>query len=414
MLKKELLAKMFGAASIFRWNDYVRPVELTELDKHAHKMIIALLIGKLEEQYNDSYVDWNKLIEGSIFEFLRRTILTDIKRPVFSYLISHAGEHIHQYLYDQFAPYLKTLEGDVLTRFQRYFFDDDYSRNEKVILRAASYLGTKWEFDNVIYELNRNSFGMEKTKSEIDNLLLEYNSSRGIKDLISNPRLGDFIKLCGQLRFQRRWSQSPKVPETSVLGHMYLVAIISYFFSVKVGACSKRLYNNFFSSLFHDLPEALTRDIISPVKNSIGELPDIIKQYEVQEIKRVLMPLLPDAWHNEFQYWVLDEFRNKVLVEEQGELKEKVDVCNADIDKIYNENINSPVDGKILKVFDDLAALMEASSSIRFGITSKSLEEGKLLLLNKYRYKRDLDQPKKDLIDYLFLHRIDEMFDYFE
>ena len=33
MISKALIERMFGAASIQRWNDHVRPVQLTELDK---------------------------------------------------------------------------------------------------------------------------------------------------------------------------------------------------------------------------------------------------------------------------------------------------------------------------------------------------------------------------------------------
>ena len=38
----------------------------------------------------------------------------------------------------------------------------------------------------------------------------------------------------------------------------------------------KECYNNF-SALFHDLPEAATRDTISPVKQATAELPRWLK-----------------------------------------------------------------------------------------------------------------------------------------
>ena len=75
----------------------------------------------------------------------------------------------------------------------------------------------------------------------------------------SPTALGRFAKLCGQLRFQIRWADTPRVPETSVLGHMFLVAGYAYFFSLSLGACPARRINNFFAGLFHDLPELLTR-----------------------------------------------------------------------------------------------------------------------------------------------------------
>ena len=41
MIRKSLLLKIFDAAYMQRWNDKIRPIELIELDKQAHKMVIA-------------------------------------------------------------------------------------------------------------------------------------------------------------------------------------------------------------------------------------------------------------------------------------------------------------------------------------------------------------------------------------
>ena len=56
--------------------------------------------------------------------------------------------------------------------------------------------------------------------------------------------------------------------------------MLSYLCSLEMQACPKRLINNYYASLFHDLPEVLTRDIVSPVKSSVAGLEEIIKDYE--------------------------------------------------------------------------------------------------------------------------------------
>lgn len=50
MIRKPLLLKIYEMANMQRWNDKIRPVELRELDKQAHKMIIAYVLGKFEEE----------------------------------------------------------------------------------------------------------------------------------------------------------------------------------------------------------------------------------------------------------------------------------------------------------------------------------------------------------------------------
>ena len=67
---ENLLERFYEAASMNRWNDHIRPNELTELDKQAHKMVIAYVIAKFEENDREIDINWQKLIEGGIFEFL--------------------------------------------------------------------------------------------------------------------------------------------------------------------------------------------------------------------------------------------------------------------------------------------------------------------------------------------------------
>ena len=82
MITKNLIEQIFSAATILRWNDHIRPFNLFEIDKQSHKMIIAYIIAKFDEEENNK-VDWMKLIEGGIFEFFHRTMLTDLKPEVY-------------------------------------------------------------------------------------------------------------------------------------------------------------------------------------------------------------------------------------------------------------------------------------------------------------------------------------------
>ena len=82
MISIELIEHIFKAASISRWNDYPRMTNLVELDKQAHKFIIAYFIAKMEEN-----VDMRVIIEGGIFEFLSRVMVTDIRPDVYHQII---------------------------------------------------------------------------------------------------------------------------------------------------------------------------------------------------------------------------------------------------------------------------------------------------------------------------------------
>ena len=64
MINPKLSNIYFSSASIQRWNDYPRMVDLVELDKQAHKFIIAYFIAKLEDDINFTH-----LIEAGILSF---------------------------------------------------------------------------------------------------------------------------------------------------------------------------------------------------------------------------------------------------------------------------------------------------------------------------------------------------------
>jgi putative hydrolase of HD superfamily len=92
---------------------------------------------------------------------------------------------------------------------------------------------------------------------------------------------------------------------------------------------------------------------------------------------------LPASWHEEIYYFIEDEFANKVKID--GVIHKKL--SNEDISANYNSDEFSPVDGKILKICDHLAAYIEASLSIQHGMKSQHLEDACQRLHNMYRDK---------------------------
>ena len=365
-LPRDLLQFIYEAAYIQRWNDHIRPQGFTELDKQAHKMMILYVLARYEEQDHGAKLDWQVLVEGGIFEFLHRVVLTDIKPPVFHELMRKSGPRLNRWVYQELARRIPSLAGSAfLQRLQQYFDGQDHLL-EKQLIRAAHYLATEWEF-RIIYRMNQGIFGVEEIKDRIHDEIEEHFNLAGVQKIAMNGKTRKFVDLIGKLRFQKRWSQSPRVPETSVMGHVLVVAIMGYFCAQSLGACKARLVNDFLGGLWHDLPEVLTRDIISPIKRSIQGLDELIKDIEQRQMEDVLLPLLPLAWQEDILNFTMDEFRNKIRLEG------RVQVLEGDIPEAYNQDSFSPVDGEVLKGCDHLAAFLEAWLSIQCGITSHHL-----------------------------------------
>jgi len=385
MINSRIIDYIFSSASIQRWNDYPRMVDLVELDKQAHKFIIAYFIAKLEKDIN-----YTHLIEAGIFEFLRRVVVTDIRPDVFRKALQQKSKEINNWVLGKLESSLIDIEdGIFFQKFKDYLEDETMYKKERFILKAASYLSTKWEF-GIVYQTSQFLNDIDEVKKEVDAEIEDYYELIGVRKIALNKKLARVIDLSGRLRFQKRWAQTPRIPETSVLGHMLTVALFGYFYSLEINACDKRLQNNFFVALFHDLPEALTRDIISPVKYSVDELADIIAQFEVAQIDDKIMPNIPLDLKKEFSYIlgldednVKDEFENKIMLDDKITAVE--DMQRYNLDK-YNA-----IDGKALKQCDKLSAFVEASLSISHGIKSKELVNAKKHILEDFKTVQGVD-----------------------
>jgi putative hydrolase of HD superfamily len=377
MLRRSLILKLFDAFSIQRWNDQIRPVELVEMDKHAHKMAIAWCLARWEEDAGHP-VDWHNLIRGGLFELLRRTVLSDIKQPVYQAIRSghrEAFARLSDWVYRQLEP----LVDDVGVRadLRRYLVDDDLlDDTSRRILAAAHFQASLWEF-RIIQRMNPGS----RLTTRVDRLM---NSELGTHlDLVGMRNLAtgalvsdqggvsDFVDLVGHLRFQVRWAQTPRIPPTSVLGHSMLVACLSYLLAREVGATDRRLRNDFFGGLFHDLPESVTRDIVSPVKRSIPELAEVIGQIEQELAAAEIYPLVEPSWRDELRYFTTDEFDSKIR--EAGAVRK---VTSDAINASFNADVHDPIDGELIRVADHLSAYAEAYKSTSSGIRTPQLEEG--------------------------------------
>ena len=416
MIPERLINRIFEAASIQRWNDHVRPVELTELDKQAHKMVIAWVLAKYQQE--SWQIDWTRLMEAGLFEFLHRVVLTDIKPPVFHYLMKKAGRQLNAYVLSELEDDLSGIKSPGSGRplhelMSRYLFEPDYSRKERYILNASHYLATKWEFE-LVYHAYPNMYGIQETKQEIEDKIEDYYQLTGVQKILLGGKSHHFIDLVSQLRFQKRWSKTPRIPQTSVLGHMLVVAQLTYLMlAAGLGPRGeKRLYNDFFSALIHDLPEVYTRDIISPVKREVKGLDQVILEYERRKLEDKILPLLPDSWHGQIVYFLDNQFCDRyqkggrtLLKQTSGESgsegTDSPEALRFDPAEFEQDRFN-PVDGRLIKIADELAAFWEAGLSIAHGIRSPNLKNA----LEKLHRKHKDDPQAAPLFDKAVFERM--------
>ena len=394
MIRKSLIQLIFSGSYMKRWNDKLRPVELWEIDKQAHKMIVAWVLFLLNTE-NFSKEEKNKvainIIEGGIFDYLYRLIITDIKPPVFYQIKANPTHYMRltEWVLEQLEPQLKPLGNEFWNRFESYFFEEKENTLESAILETSHLYASYSEF-KLIESLN---FWDEEIKDIRNNFQKKLNKNshlKGVQELLDegfNPLKG-FIDKCFQLRFQKRWSHVPRIPETSVLGHMFIIACYAYFFSLATGACLTLTINNFFTGLFHDLPELLTRDIISPVKRSDKRIANLIKDYERKELKDKIFDVLEKSGYKkiseELKYLLgIDagsEFTSTVIEDKRIKIVDHLQLMEK-----FNKDEFNPKDGELIKVCDNIAAFVEAYTALKNGINSDQLHQAIWRIKEEYK-----------------------------
>lgn len=382
IIRKSLLELLFSGAFMKRWNDKLRPMELVEVDKQAHKMIVAWLLFLQNSRDLDvarKRALGEAIIEGGLFDYLYRLVITDIKPPVFYKIKENPDDYrtLTNWVLDQLRPRIMPLGEDFMTRMGDYLMQPEDKGLARRILHAAHLYASYSEF-KLLKSINRMDHELIEIEESFIDRLNDMRDLVGVTELLDedNNVLGRFARMCGRLRFQKRWSQTPRVPETSVLGHMFIVAAYSWFFSIEVGACRARMQNNFFCGLFHDLPELLTRDIISPVKGASQEIGDLIHEYEIRELDRVVLAPLKEGGYGE----IADRLEYLLGLEVGSEFKACITrdgkILEATEEQLageFNQDTLDPKDGPLLKVCDSLAAYIEAHTALKNGISSDQL-----------------------------------------
>jgi putative hydrolase of HD superfamily len=120
------------------------------------------------------------------------------------------------------------------------------------------------------------------------------------------------------------------------------------------------------------------------VKRSSTELDELISKLEKELAEKEIYPLIEPDWIKEIEYFTHDEFSNKVIID--GEIKTGLKV--QDINDNYNTNDFNPIDGKLIRAADHLAAFLEAYNSIKAGISTEELISACVKLKEQYKDRK--------------------------
>ena len=300
----EFLTDLYNTTCIQRWNDKLRPIELVELDYQAHRMMIAYYLGKFETRSRD--FEWTDIVEGGIFDLLETSVLTDLRWNVKERLENDPTrkDKANKYVLKKLRATLSEPSLGLSSRFESHLAGNGITPFSARILEAAGFYARFWEF-RLLEEANPTGYEINEIKAGFEEGFRKHSKRPGFQRLQDSRRSQKFVNLCGELRYQGRWSHMHIVPRVTVLGHSMFVATMAYLFSLEAGVCKRLRVNNFFTGLFHDLPESQTRDVRSPLKKAIPELDALLEEISEEMMEKEVLSLLAPSWRDEFRLFSL-------------------------------------------------------------------------------------------------------------
>lgn len=281
----------------------------------------------------------------------------EIERDVAKETLSLFPEEIHGYIQQNMIAPLSDTE--------------DEKSIETKLLRFVQMEIAKSECETNKRAYPENPYYLDLIK-ELDDDVQRFREVDDFRHSLSNlKKYGEYIK---NMKYLRRWNRLNRSVETSVMSHTFVVAALALVTSrIEVGNSETKLPNDFtyraiLRALFHDVPEAFTGDVITPVKNRITKHAE--KDWREIEMRR-LQPLIASA-------------QEKVAAD-----MKKLELLD---DTPSGDNI---VVAKLVKECDRLAALLECVFERSAGLTYGEMEHAydayaRTLLSSSWRSIREI------------------------
>jgi len=268
-----------------RWNAMPRIETWSEAENIAYTTHIAYAVGKLRS-----------LSDNQLVHVMTRALLKSLNKHYLSDILVDTREEIKKLKPDTWERLVDYAATETATLFPSEIFDHvrgymtykgDYKAEGKKeieeLIKFAQYKVAvrECQINKPVYKKFYEPY-VKKIKAKIEGELTQHLNFEGCYS-----KLREYPYKVENLKNLRRWNRVNRSVETSVLGHTFIVALLTlivaklYEKELKPKINTHPSYPAILRALFHDVPETFTGDIIAPVKNIISkDSPTLMKQVE--------------------------------------------------------------------------------------------------------------------------------------
>lgn len=269
-----------------RWTEITTSAKYDEISKQAFNCFICFLLAKEVEEKGVN-VCWENFPKIAIFRAFQKAYvnydtperilksISELGESNFSLQFKHVtAKIISRETSEEFAEWLKTAQ-------------ETY---EEIIYKAATKIATLLELKEIRANINGDYWLKYK---EVVESMKKYEMVPSFTEMSNEEgEIFKVFKMVSKLRNQNRWAAYSYSVSCSVLGHLFDTAVFAYWMCIEKYNSEEIATKCFFMGIFHDIPEAFTKDIPSPIKDEIHGFRELTEEYELWCMEKNFYPKL--------------------------------------------------------------------------------------------------------------------------
>ncbi len=268
-----LASFLLRGLSIYRWSNFPRVEKPTALDHGAFSLHVSFLVADMVEEKRGVKDVFNRL------DLFKRSLFSVFFSCAYSDVSSDVKQSIKKMRPDLYATLCKKMHSSVLswnlpknvheefTEFANYL-ESKHERSQEADLYSYGKLVSAYYealFNARVYP--------EVYGGPLEAILLRlaeprFAEFRTVLDVTKDTPSVRFLLSVRRLESAFRWNRLRRSYPISVMSHLFIVATLSYLLFRIEGKSDADVTEAILRSLYHDVPEAITGDIVTPTKKA--------------------------------------------------------------------------------------------------------------------------------------------------
>lgn len=300
----EMLKRLIG---LRRWTDIVSDDSFNEMAKQALNSLICYILASFAE-HNGQFIDWTRFPKYALYRAYEKVYVV-FNTPKSKYLEIFQMGNISPV---EFEKATKRKIAEVVDPEFSEFLSDSLGTTEAKIFKAATAIATNIESLQLQSRCEPTKF--TKKLTDVSKEMEKYRDIPGFNEISDSD--GKLFKLFqfisdSYLRHHTRWCELGYVQPCSILGHLYSTAVWAYFMSLEEHPEDEELATTrYFMGIFHDIAEAWTTDLPSPIKDYIPGLRKACELFEEKVLEDNIYSMVPEFLANKIHEVMFEEPQN--------------------------------------------------------------------------------------------------------